>query len=325
MLCAVTGANGFLGSHLVDRLLGDGHRVRVLVRPTADRRWLAGKEVETVTGDLFDREATDALCRDARWVFHAAGAISAHRQRPYFAINVDGSMAVARSAQRAAPTLKRFVFVSSQSVCGPSRDGAPLTERTDARPVNLYGESKLAAERALSELELPLTVVRPGPIYGPRDRNTLPFFQLARFGLRLKLGFGRRLSNFAHVEDVVAGMVACAEHRAAEGGVFLLGGPDNMEFDDIGRAVVQAVRGKDGRVVFVPRWLAYTAGAVGGGVGRLLSTPPGLNLDRIRMLVQPNWSMDLSHIGETVGFEPTIPLPDGALQTANWYREQGWI
>lgn len=325
MRCLVTGANGFLGSHLVERLLGEGHQVRVLVRAGADLRWLQGKPLELVEGNLDDEAALLRAAQEVEWAFHVAGVISAHRRETYFAVNVDGSLALAQALRAAAPRLQRMVFVSSQSVTGPGPHDKPLTEQTEPRPVNLYGRSKLAAERALAPLGLPLCVVRPGPIYGPRDRNALALFQLADKGLRLKLGIAETVTNFAYVDDIVSGMMLAASRPEALGRTFLLGGPQNLPFEAVGRILNRAVRGSGSFPIFVPVPLAYAAGAVGGAVSRLRGTAPELNIDRIRMLVQRNWAMDLAEARTHLGFVPRVDLASGASETVRWYRGQGWI
>ena len=146
MQCAVTGANGFVGSHLVDHLLRGGHRVRVLARPGADLRWIRDPMVEVVQGSVADREA---LCRTfdgCELVFHLAGVTSARSIQELYRVNRDGARHAAHACLEAAPRVRRFVLMSSIAAVGPGDPDRAIDETTTPRPVNHYGRSKLAGE-----------------------------------------------------------------------------------------------------------------------------------------------------------------------------------
>ena len=165
MKCALTGANGFLGSHLADRLVADGHEVTALVRESSNLRWLEGKDLRLVVGNLDDAGALADAFAGAEVIFHLAGVVVASDPQAYYRVNVEGTRGVAEAALELGDGLKRFVQVSSLAVYGSGQgDEGPVSEESPCEPVNHYGRSKLAGDEAARALwpRLPLTVVRPG-------------------------------------------------------------------------------------------------------------------------------------------------------------------
>ena len=325
MRCIVTGANGFVGSHLVDLLLQEGHEAVAYVRAGSSLRWLEGKPITLARGTLEDSEALRQVMAGADVVFHVAGVVNALDREGYFHVNARGTRAVAEAFMDACPDAHRFVLVSSQSVVGPSE--VPVTEQTQCQPMNLYGESKLAGEQEAQSLApaLPLSIARPGPIYGPRDREALPLFKQASMGLRVKVGFAANVSNFCHVDDVARGIMLCATRDEALGQTFMIGGSDNYTLDQLGRILVSALRGGQGIPIWLPVTAVYAAGVAGELWSRLRRAPAGFNLDRARMLTAGGWPMDISKARKLLGYEPRWDLGDGARQTVAWAKENGWM
>jgi len=175
----VTGGSGFIGSHLVEILLAQGHAVRCLLRDPGRPRWLAGLPVEIQRGDCTDPASLISAVQGVEQVFHLAGVTRARRRRDYFLHNLRGTGNLLRACATADNPPRRFVFLSSQAAAGPSRDGRPLTEDDAPAPLTAYGLSKLAAEKAVLGYahRLPTVVLRPSTVYGPRDRDFLEYLQ----------------------------------------------------------------------------------------------------------------------------------------------------
>lgn len=212
----VTGASGFVGSHLVDALVEEGWRVRCLVRTTSRLRWLPRARVELAHGALNDPPALRAALEEARVIFHLAGLTSATSPARYAAVNVEGTRALVAAMRERAPGAL-LVHCSSLAAAGPSLDGRPLSESDPPRPIGPYGESKLAAERLVASSGLDHVIVRPPAVYGPRDADILAVFRLAARGLALRLGpRGQRLS-LVHVRDLAHGLIDAAEHGTNRG------------------------------------------------------------------------------------------------------------
>jgi nucleoside-diphosphate-sugar epimerase len=143
----ITGATGFIGSHLAERLHAKGHSLRCLVRPTSDLRWIRHLPVEYIYGDLFDERALTSAVRDVDYIYHLAGVTKARTPEEYFKGNHDATsnlLAVVRSNHA---KLQRFIQVSSQTAVGPSSAGAVVNEESLYRPITTYVKSKMAAKK----------------------------------------------------------------------------------------------------------------------------------------------------------------------------------
>ena len=211
----ITGANGFLGSALCRRLVGDGHRVRALVRPGSDGSALDGVGVERVPGG---RDRRRGRCRRAvegsEVVFHLAGLRRAPERSAFFRVNAEGTRTVSEAMLRVGA--RRMVLVGSLAAVGPSRPDRPHVETDPLEPAEWYGESKAEAERiALGTRGLEVAVARPPRILGPGDRENLVFFRLVKRGIRLEIGGGPRPLSVVDVDDVVELLVRA---RGAAGG-----------------------------------------------------------------------------------------------------------
>ena len=241
-LAVVTGASGFVGSHIVDDLLEHGTRVRCLIRPSSPTQWLDGKPVEIVRVG-FDRvePLTEAL-RGATWVVHAAGQIRARSAREFHEANVSVTERMLRAAT-SQDGIQRFVLVSSQAAAGPAdSSGRPVTEGERPDPVSPYGVSKLRAEELtlLLQDKIPVVVIRPPAVYGPRDTSIFTLFRAVK---RHVLPVLRNRGRFTliYVKDLAGAVRLALTHPRAPGQVYFVGEPDVTDYDELGETVREAV------------------------------------------------------------------------------------
>ncbi|MBD3161042.1 MAG: NAD-dependent epimerase/dehydratase family protein, partial [Candidatus Eisenbacteria bacterium] len=215
----VTGATGFVGSHVVDRLLEAGRTVRVTVRARSNLRWLEGKAIEPVEADLRDPARVQKAVEGTAAVLHFGGRIRGRRDQ-FFADNAVATscLAEAFAAQAPANGTGLFLYCSSLAAGGPARDRSRglhpyVVEDDPPRPVSPYGESKLEGERRLAAIEgrARIVIFRPPAIYGPRDEAILRFFRLIERGWLL-LPRGRRARfSILHVSDLADATVRALE------------------------------------------------------------------------------------------------------------------
>lgn len=327
MRAFVTGANGFLGSHLVDRLLERGDEVHVLVRKTSNLQWLLGKNVRFHYGDIVgDGKGLRDGLKDADVLFHLAGVIRANRARTYYEINARGTANVLEACLDVRPTIQRVVVVTSLAAHGPNPEGKIATEDDECHPLTDYGQSKRDAELVTLKYagRLPVTIARPPAIYGPRDDQTITYFRMVRQGLALLPGNGQGVLNMAHVQDVVSGMLLMAEHPKAVGEIFFIGEDRNHSWREAVEAIAAAL-GRRPVKITVPRVIVYGVCGVAEVLGRLLKRSFTLNLAYAENFLQKNWAMDVSKAQRLLGYQSVFPLAEGAKDTANWYFQEGWI
>ena len=323
MKALVTGGTGFIGSHLVEELLRRGWELRIVAK---DRMFGADLPVEVTYADLRDAEKLRPALEDIDVVFHVAGLTRARRNAEYYFGNHLVTRDLLRACRLHAKRLRRFVYVSSLTAMGPRRNGTEVTEDTGFHPVSHYGRSKMLAEIAVMEagVHLPVTVVRPSAVYGPRDRDLYRYFKMIRGNLELLLGSGSHLLNLVHVDDVVQGIIRAAEHPDAEGEAFLIGSAENYRTDAICDAIAVAMHKKP-LVFHLPESLIYLVGYSGEALGRLARRQVFFNAQKVREAVQEAWTCSIAKARERIGYIPQVPLPDGVAGTFDWYREQRWL
>jgi nucleoside-diphosphate-sugar epimerase len=326
MKALVTGANGFIGSHLVEALCAANVEVRCLVRSGSDLRWLQGSRVEHAQGDCRDRDSLREAVRNVDVVFHLAGLVRAKSYRDYFEVNSLGTRNLIDACLACNPDLKRFVLVSSQAVAGPSPDGRKVSERDAARPISAYGWSKLMAEReVLSERgRIPVVVLRPAPVYGPRDTEFHTLFRLIQFGLRPVLGNQKRYLNLIFVRDLVDGCLLAMVKPAACGQTYFLAEDRTYSWEDVGHIIGIASRRKT-RQVRIPTNFGHTIARLAELLAGFCGRTATINREKAREMLARYWLCDTALVRRELGFETSTPLRLGAEDTYLWYRNHGWL
>lgn len=322
----VTGATGFLGSHLVDLLLQEGHEVRCLVRKTSDLRWLKNKQVRLIEGDLTTgNQGLREGLKDADWCFHSAGLISTTKPQEYFSVNVGGTRHCLEACLQVAPKLKKFVLVSSTAACGPSQEeGSTVDESTPPHPVTLYGQSKLEAEKVTLSFrnKLPTTILRPPAIYGPRDKMILPVFCLAQRHLFLVPGFKTKIIAMAYVEDVARSLVWAAKNEKAVGETFFITDGDIYRWEDVADVLAALFHHRIFRVPLFKSFL-WPVACLEEMRAKLQHQSPKIHRGHVRQFYR-SWGVRIDKI-KTAGFTPRFHLEAGMKATVAGYRQLGWL
>jgi dihydroflavonol-4-reductase len=322
----VTGGTGFIGSHLVELLLQKNYSVRCLIRKTSDTTWLKGLPVEFIYGDLFDGAALREAVSGVDYVYHSAGLTKAKTAGEYFQANATGTKNLLDATQQQNPKLKRFVFVSSGTAAGPSTGMAPITEEAPANPITTYGRSKREAEEECLKAgsSIPVTIVRPPAVYGPRDKDIFEFFSTISKGLQPVVGFGEKYVSLIHVNDLVRGFVLAAECEKAAGQTYFISSKEFFGWEEIGKIAKDVM---DRRVlkIRIPEPGVYVIAAFAEFFAMFSSKPALINFEKARDMVQDYWTFDASKAKRDFGFEDEIPLREGIKTTVDWYREHGWL
>ena len=329
MKTLVTGASGFVGSAVLRRLVEAGHRVRALVRPTSDRRNLAGVECEIATGDLDDRAALDRAVAGCDALFHVAAdyRLWVTDAAAMYRSNVEGTRQLMLAAAEAG--VRRIVYTSSVATLGLRPDGTPADEATAAGAGDMIGhykKSKFLAEaevRRLIETEgLPAVIVKPSTPFGPRDVKPTPTGRVV-----VEAAAGRMPAyvdtglNVVHVEDVAAGHLLAFE-KGEVGESYILGGEDMTL-----RALLETVAELAGRRpprLRVPHWavlpVAYAAEAIArrSGRGDPIVTVDGVRMSRKRMY----FSSDKAR--RDLGYAPR-PGAEALRDALDWFRASGYL
>jgi nucleoside-diphosphate-sugar epimerase len=321
----VTGANGFVGSHIVDCMLRRGYHVRTMVRPTSDLTWLENKPVELVFGSLNDPSSLLKAVEGVGKVVHNAGIVAAEQKYLYYLHNSEGTHNLIKAVLdvHTETNRPRFLLVSSQAAGGPS--GVKWRQEKDSpSPITHYGRSKLLAESTLMRYrdKLPVTIVRPPAVYGPRDRAFLPLFKMIACCFMPQIG-PDRLVSFIHVQDLARQIGDQLEHEAAVGEIFNAAPFDPIRLAEFGNTIATVLSSEPRKLIIPPELLKYGYPLV-YPLLNALTTPPFL-VDKLPDLLETRWTLDGTKAAELIGFQGQLPLLAGIGQTAEWYRWKKWL
>ncbi len=327
MRALVTGATGFIGSHVVEFLLAEGWEVVCPVRNPSVLRHLEGQPVHVFP---IDRLAAEIKQRsDLDYVIHIAGATRATNYETYHRSNVDLTRLLLEllRSQNIKAELKRFVLVSSQAAVGPSpADGKAVAEDYPASPVSMYGRSKLEAERVAAEFmdDLPITIVRPPTVFGPRDTDVLNVFKFACYRFAPCLSGPDRLVSVIYVKDLAQGISAAARSDVAKGETYFLSNPDPVVWKEFGLQVAR-IMGCRAVALPVPINIMKLLALAGEFAGRLTGEPSLFRTEKFEEMKQLAWVCSPNKALRDLDWFTTTPLDHAIQETAKWYADHGWI
>jgi dihydroflavonol-4-reductase len=334
MKCLVTGASGFIGANLVHELNARGHQVKALVRPSSDRRGLAGADCERVLGDIGDRQILAAALRGCDWCFHVAASYHLWLKdyRPMYAANVEGTRLVIETA--AAAGCSRIVYTSTVGCIGlpraasdgqiiPTDETAPASE---AQMSNHYKRSKWQAEQVALDLAgkgLPVVIVNPSAPIGPRDVKPTPTGQvIVDFMNRKMPAYLDTGLNWVHVQDVTAGHVLAAE-KGRMGERYILGSAEGNWTMKEAFAVLQELTGVPTPKMRVPYSIALAAAFVDEALSSFTGKPPKAPLAGVRMAKYKMFFNPAKAIRE-LGL-PQTPPRQALADAVDWFRKNRFI
>ncbi|MGG1946447.1 NAD-dependent epimerase/dehydratase family protein [Trinickia sp. NRRL B-1857] len=310
----VTGASGFVGKAVCRQLVREGHTVIGLVRragTTIDgvSEWVCeGNDFENVDEQWPRTLACDSVIHLAARV-HVMNETSVDALPAYRAMNVEGTMRIARAAQRAGA--RRFVFVSSIKASAECSGGHPISERDRPTPIDAYGISKLEAERSLFEFgrqcDMEIVVVRPPLVYGPGVRaNFLQLMRAVARGIPLPLGAIKARRSIVFVENLADAIVHCSSDPRAAGQTFHVADEPDPSVAELATMLAEQLRAPRRVWPIPPAWLRLAGRMTGRSaqVGRLIG----------------ELRLDCSHIRNTLDWHPPFTVEQGLRETAAWYR-----
>jgi len=321
----VTGANGFVGSHLVDYLLEQGHEVHAIVRKTSNLKWLEGKPVQLHTCGLANADDLAMAFQGAHYIYHIAGVVKVPTKEDFMRGNATMTRHVMEAAAQ-IPTIKRVLVTSSMAATGYAEYGGEVDENSPLRPIEPYGDSKVAQEKVAEEYKdrVPSTIVRPPGVYGPRDTEIFAFFKAINNGVSAMMGFKAKEMSLIHVRDLVQGMYLAATNENSVGEVYFLGSLERYDWKQLGEIASKAMNKKT-LTIKIPHFVIFILGFFGQILESVFKMDVALNKDRAYRITRPSWYCSSAKAVKELGFQQTVAIEDGFQSTIDWYKKEGWL
>ncbi len=323
MKALVTGGTGFIGSHLTEALLQRGISVRCLVRRESDLRWLKGLPIEIVIGDCSQMASLKEAVKDVDQIFHLAGVTKAVKEKTYFEVNAFGTENLIRVCLENNRHLQKIVYLSSQAAAGPCRNGDRKKESDRCEPISAYGQSKRKGEElALAHAhEIPLVILRPTGVYGPRDKDFYALFKW--ISKRIKPSFSGKVS-LCYVQDVIDAILLAAGSQTRSGEIFFLSDGIDYLMRDVGDVFAKTM-GVTPFSVPIPKWLLFGFASFSECLSLISRKPALISRGMAEQMVEQDWTCDITKARTTLGFQPQFQLFQGARLTYQWYKNQNWL
>ena len=239
-------------------------------------------------------------------------------------VNAEGTRNVCEAALGVGG-LKKLVYVSSLSAAGPSRDGKPIDENTPCQPVSLYGTTKLKGEEIARSYgsRLPLTILRPGAVYGPRETDIFAYFKMVKDGWVLLPRLTQKVS-FIYVDDLVDAILLAGKSDKSVGETYFVSDGEPRTWQEMTQEIGKAM-GRTFRTLTIPMGLVRVVAYAGELAEKISGNASMLNADKVKEAFYTHWTCDNAKIRSQLGFKPGWNLEKGARDAARFYQQEGWI
>ncbi|MBI3534004.1 MAG: NAD-dependent epimerase/dehydratase family protein [Deltaproteobacteria bacterium] len=324
MKALVAGASGFVGSTLIECLQKEDLEVHAMLRATSSDENLKNLKYKRVDASFADLASLKQAVQGMDYIFHLAGTIFASSREDYFRINTEGTRKLAQAIGEVGYPVKNFIFVSSLAAGGPSHSLTPRSELDTDAPVSAYGESKLQAEKELSKYnsKIPIIILRPPMVYGPKDKATLLFFKTVSRHI-VPMFNGQKYYTAIHVRDLCHGIIKAAFSNI-RGEIFYLTNDNIFTYEELMTTIAKHLNKK----IFKFRIpdVALIIGAHGlSWYSKLSGRTYPLNNDKLHELRPDYWICSGEKARKGFGFSAETNLSDGLLDTIKWYKKYSWL
>jgi len=319
----ITGASGFVGSHVADVLKSRGIAVRCLVRKTSRLDFMGPNFPEIAYGDVTLPETLQLALKDVDGIVHCAGLTKAHGAEDYFRVNQEGSRNLYLASQSFRGRLLKIVHISSLAAMGPSLHGQPVIEENVPHPISDYGRSKLAGQRMAESFmrDLPISILIPPAVYGPRDADFRIYFRLAARGIVPLPGRTPRYLSLIYVKDLAEAVVLALTLDKSAGKTYLVEDGCVQTWSSVADAIDHAL-GRTSRRIHLPLLAARSAGVLGDLFSRVSGKAVLLSSQKVGEFLQAAWICSAQRIRDELGFRPSYSLDRGFSETLAWYKQQ---
>ena len=322
----ITGATGFIGSFLAEALIKKGHQVKCLVRSSSNLKWISDLNIECHFGNLNNAESLAKGIIGVDYIYHLAGVTKSLKDKNYIEANIKGTKNLIEAILATNNKLKRLIHVSSMAAVGPSPTIEPIDENFPPNPINIYGRTKLEAENYVKQFfdKIPITIVRPPAVFGPRDEDILQFFNTIKFGIIPKTGGRDKYLSLIYVKDLVEGIIMAGDSKKTRGETYFLTSELPISWEELAKIALKVLN-KRGFNINVPMALIKGATFLSELTGRLTGSNPALNWERFEQMKPDFWICSSQKAMRDFGFKAETSIENSVRETVEWYVKQGWL
>jgi nucleoside-diphosphate-sugar epimerase len=323
----LTGANGFVGSHVLDALLTGHHEVSILLQRTSNTRFISRHLVAVAVhfGSLDDVPVLKEAMSRVDAVIHCAGKTKALHSSEFYQVNRAGTRNVVLAANACRESVRHLVYISSLAVSGPGLPECPAEETGEPRPVSVYGRSKWLGENEVRlRCRVPWTILRPAAVYGPRDTEFLPVFQKVKQRLMLLPSGAKRSLNMIYGPDLSAAVLRSILHERASGETYHVAAEPPCTGEEFMQEIAAQLQIRPLRLR-IPHAGLYLASVIQDILSRATGRPNMLSRRKLPELLASGWVCSTGRIRHDLGFAAPTSLKEGVGLTLEWYRREGWL
>ena len=320
----ITGANGFIGSHLAEYMSSKGFDVHCLVRKTSNLQWIENKGFTFHKCGLTDIEDLKIAFKDAKYIFHLAGTVSALKYEDYLFGNVELTKNVLEAALSVNPD--KILITSSLAVTGPTTKDNPLNENAGFNPTVQYGKAKVAQEKLCQEYfdRLNITIARPSPITGEREVEMFEFIQSINNGIFPKVGYNEKYVNIIHITDLIDAFYKMVITDKTSGEAYFICSEKAYSRTEIAAVSAQLLKKKPFTLA-LPHFIIFIAGFFSGLFGKIIGKPQTFDYEKAKEGVQEAWLGSVEKAKNDFGFEQKVSLIEGLKIAIDWYKAKKWL
>lgn len=322
----ITGANGFIGSHLAEYMSSKGFDVHCIVRETSNLKWLDGKGFTYHKCGLTSIENLKIAFNNAKYIFHLAGTVSALKYEDYIYGNVTLTKNVLEAANSLEKKPSKILITSSLAVAGPTTKDKPLSENQGFNPTVQYGKAKVAQEELCAEYfdKLNITIARPSPITGTREVEMFEFIQSINNGIFPKVGYSEKYVNIIHITDLLEAFYQMVETEKTTSEAYFICSEKTYSWSEIA-AISGKLLNKKPFTLALPHFIIYIAGFFSGLYGKIIGKPQTFDYEKAKEGVQEAWLGSVDKAKKDFGFKQNVTLIEGLKEAIDWYKEVKWL
>ncbi len=320
----ITGANGFVGSSLAQKLLSSGNEITCLVRTGSNIDLIENKK-DIVFVDYKNANEIKKIISNKDVLIHTAAIVRAPKWKSFQKVNIDLTQQLVQICN--GSSLKQFIFLSSQAAAGPTSSENSLKKETNsAEPVTMYGQSKLLAEELIRKnLKTPWTIVRPVSVYGEGDKDFLELFKMVRNHIVVINSFRKKFYNLIYINELTELIEKTINNGVAFNETFFAANPSVIKNNELHKLIGKAIDSKT-ITLRIPEFLLFPIAFILEFISKTFRSKfPVLNIDKVKEFKQDYWIVDTNKVKKKLNIEFKDDYLLNFKKTYKWYKDKGWI